>query len=75
LQVLHAFRRARGESMTTLKSRPPQIQDRAVGQPAIQVRGLRKRYGDFEAVRGVDLAVRAGEIFAFLGPPVIPGLA
>lgn len=54
--------------MTTLNSRPPQIQNRAVGQPAIQVRGLRKRYGDFEAVRGVDLAVRAGEIFAFLGP-------
>jgi ABC-type sugar transport system ATPase subunit len=45
--------------MTTLKTRPSQIQDRAVGQPAIQVRGLRKRYGDFEAVRGVDLAVRA----------------
>src|SRR5660397_163245 len=54
--------------MTTLNSRPPHIQYLAVCQPAIQVRGLRKRYGDFEAVRGVDLAVRAGEIFAFLGP-------
>jgi ABC-2 type transport system ATP-binding protein len=29
---------------------------------------LRKRYGDVEAVRGIDLTVRAGEIFAFLGP-------
>jgi ABC-2 type transport system ATP-binding protein len=35
---------------------------------AIRVRGLRKRYGDMEAVRGIDLTVRTGEIFAFLGP-------
>jgi len=34
----------------------------------ISIRGLRKRYGDFEAVRGIDLEVRAGEVFAFLGP-------
>jgi ABC-2 type transport system ATP-binding protein len=34
----------------------------------ITVRGLRKSYGPFEAVRGLDLEVRAGEIFAFLGP-------
>jgi ABC-2 type transport system ATP-binding protein len=38
------------------------------GGIAIRVRGLRKRYGDVEAVRGIDLTVRAGEIFAFLGP-------
>ena len=35
---------------------------------AIQVRGLRKSYGPVEAVRGIDLEVRSGEIFAFLGP-------
>jgi ABC-2 type transport system ATP-binding protein len=29
---------------------------------------LRKSYGDFEAVRGIDLEVQAGEVFAFLGP-------
>ena len=34
----------------------------------ISIRGLRKRYGDTEAVRGIDLEVRRGEIFAFLGP-------
>ncbi len=34
----------------------------------ISVRGLRKSYGDVEAVRGLDLEVRRGEIFAFLGP-------
>ena len=36
--------------------------------PVIQVRGLRKSYGELEAVRGIDLEVGAGEIFAFLGP-------
>ncbi len=34
----------------------------------IRARGLRKSYGAFEAVRGIDLAVRAGEAFGFLGP-------
>jgi ABC-2 type transport system ATP-binding protein len=31
------------------------------------VRGLRVRYGDFDAVRGIDLDVRPGEVFALLG--------
>lgn len=35
---------------------------------AIEVRGLRKRYGDVEAVKGIDLDVDQGEILAFLGP-------
>ncbi len=34
----------------------------------VEVRGLHKRYGSTDAVRGVDLEVRRGEIFAFLGP-------
>ncbi|HLG67873.1 MAG TPA: ABC transporter ATP-binding protein [Acidimicrobiales bacterium] len=36
--------------------------------PIIEVRGLRMRYGDFEAVRGIDLTVERGDVFAFLGP-------
>jgi ABC-2 type transport system ATP-binding protein len=35
---------------------------------AIEVRGLRKSYGDVEAVRGIDLTVGEGEVFALLGP-------
>jgi ABC-2 type transport system ATP-binding protein len=35
---------------------------------AIQVRGLRKRYGELEAVRGIDLTIDEGEVFALLGP-------
>jgi ABC-2 type transport system ATP-binding protein len=37
-------------------------------ETVIRVHGLQKRYGDHEAVRGIDLEVRRGEIFAFLGP-------
>jgi ABC-2 type transport system ATP-binding protein len=39
-----------------------------VDEAVITVRGLRKRYGAVEAVAGIDLEVRRGEIFAFLGP-------
>jgi ABC-2 type transport system ATP-binding protein len=37
-------------------------------EPVVSVRGLVKRYGSHEAVAGIDLEVRRGEIFAFLGP-------
>jgi ABC-2 type transport system ATP-binding protein len=36
--------------------------------PVVQVRGLRKTYGDFVAVDDLDLEIAAGEIFALLGP-------
>jgi ABC-2 type transport system ATP-binding protein len=39
-----------------------------VREPAISVSGLRKSYGGLEAVRGIDLSVEQGEVFAFLGP-------
>jgi ABC-2 type transport system ATP-binding protein len=35
---------------------------------AIEVHALHKRYGDFEAVRGIDVSVAAGEVFGLLGP-------
>ena len=38
------------------------------GAPAIEVRGLRKRYGEHEAVRGIDFTVGRGEVFGLLGP-------
>ncbi|HUA10458.1 MAG TPA: ABC transporter ATP-binding protein [Solirubrobacteraceae bacterium] len=42
----------------------------AASRPAdvITVRGLRKSYGAHEVVRGIDLTVSRGEVFAFLGP-------
>jgi ABC-2 type transport system ATP-binding protein len=36
--------------------------------PAVVVRGLRKRYGEVEAVGGIDLTIGRGEMFALLGP-------
>jgi ABC-2 type transport system ATP-binding protein len=36
--------------------------------PAILVRDLRKSYGSFEAVRGIDFEVAPGEVFGLLGP-------
>jgi ABC-2 type transport system ATP-binding protein len=35
---------------------------------AIEVRDLHKRYGEYEAVRGIDIEVRRGEVFGLLGP-------
>ncbi len=35
---------------------------------AIEVKALRKAYGGFEAVRGIDFAVARGEVFGLLGP-------
>ncbi|WP_344953445.1 ABC transporter ATP-binding protein [Actinomadura miaoliensis] len=39
-----------------------------MSDPLIRTRGLRVRYGRTEVLRGVDLEVRAGEVFALLGP-------
>ncbi|HYM67226.1 MAG TPA: ABC transporter ATP-binding protein, partial [Patescibacteria group bacterium] len=36
--------------------------------PAIEVSALCKRYGEYEAVRGIDIEVRRGEVFGLLGP-------
>jgi ABC-2 type transport system ATP-binding protein len=34
----------------------------------VSVRGLTKSYGDFEALKGIDFELRAGEVFGLLGP-------
>jgi len=59
--------------MNTSTAHPaPSVRDGPSAQPppgpVISVRGLVKRYRDLEAVHGIDLQVRRGEIFAFLGP-------
>jgi len=40
----------------------------ANGETAIEVRDLRKRYGDLDAVRGIEFSVARGEIYGLLGP-------
>src|SRR5205807_1316526 len=42
--------------------------DDRVSEPAIEVHGLRKSYGNTEAVRGIDFDVGRGEVFGLLGP-------
>jgi ABC-2 type transport system ATP-binding protein len=39
-----------------------------VAERVIEIRGLRKSYGDVEAVRGIDIDVERGEVFGLLGP-------
>jgi ABC-2 type transport system ATP-binding protein len=43
-------------------------QHRGRREPAVTARGLAKRFGAVEAVRGIDLEVAPGETFGFLGP-------
>ncbi len=49
-------------SGTVSETAPP------AAEPMVIARGLRKSYGDFEAVRGIDVEVVKGEAFGFLGP-------
>lgn len=53
--------------MTTERAAVAGAREPASGY-AIEIRGLRKSYDGFEAVKGIDLAVRAGEVLAILGP-------
>jgi ABC-2 type transport system ATP-binding protein len=39
-----------------------------MSEPAIAVQGLRKSYGEVEAVRGIDFEIQPGEVFGLLGP-------
>ena len=39
-----------------------------MGEPAIEVRGLRKRFGAKEAVAGIDLEIAAGSLAGLVGP-------
>ncbi|TMB47020.1 MAG: ATP-binding cassette domain-containing protein [Chloroflexi bacterium] len=44
------------------------VEERVTVKTVIEAKGLVKKYGDLEAVRGIDLEVHSGEIFGFLGP-------
>ncbi len=57
---------------TTAESERAQLASQAAPNeptaPAIHVSQLRKNYGPVEAVRGIDLEIRSGEIFGLIGP-------
>ncbi|MBP2297720.1 ribosome-associated ATPase/putative transporter RbbA [Azospirillum picis] len=46
---------------------PPRPADRDGAEPAIEARGLTRRFGDFTAVSDVSFRIGRGEIFGFLG--------
>jgi ABC-2 type transport system ATP-binding protein len=56
--AMHAGTQSRGNPMS----------DGLQQGPVISVSGLTKRYGEVEAVRGIDFEVARGETFGFLGP-------
>jgi ABC-2 type transport system ATP-binding protein len=56
------MRSAEPATESRLPTAPP------VAAAAIEVRGLVKRYGAVEAVRGISFEVRRGEVFGLLGP-------
>ena len=53
------------DSRSRLQQQPP---DASSDAPAVSLRGVRKTYGEVDAVAGVDLDVTDGEFFTLLGP-------
>ncbi len=41
---------------------------RVVSDQVIELRGVSKSFGDFQAVKSADFSIRRGEFFAMLGP-------
>jgi len=59
------------EPMSPFAATEPQriaTQQARAGQPAIEIRGLRKSFGKKEAVAGIDLAIAAGSLAGLVGP-------
>jgi ABC-2 type transport system ATP-binding protein len=58
--------------MTELHTSPDVVETPPVavtdGVPAIEITGLRKRFGRTDVLQGFDLAVRPNSVFGFLGP-------
>ncbi len=55
------------ESVDQAVLTPPETTRTEAGEMLV-LEGVRKHYGSFQAVKGIDLAVHRGEIFGFLGP-------
>jgi ABC-2 type transport system ATP-binding protein len=44
------------------------VDNRGAMTPVVELRGARKRFGEVEALQGVDLTISSGELVALLGP-------
>src|SRR5262249_60469285 len=58
----------RGPRLAGVRPHRPAGRSEALLSAALEARGLRKRFGATEALRGVDLDVAAGELVGRLGP-------
>lgn len=47
---------------------PPASGESAAATPVIEVRGLVKRFGAYDVLKGIDLSLQGGEILAIIGP-------
>ena len=45
-----------------------ELTPKTAAEPLIRIRGLHKFYGTFEALKGIDLDVRSGEVVVVIGP-------
>jgi ABC-2 type transport system ATP-binding protein len=54
--------------MTSMNTTTPGVTATRAAAPAVCLTGVTKRFGDIEAVRGIDLELGHGEVVAFLGP-------
>ncbi|MBW4521414.1 MAG: ATP-binding cassette domain-containing protein [Scytolyngbya sp. HA4215-MV1] len=54
--------------MTVVSNSTPAIAEPNFERAVVQVSGLQKRYGNLEAVKGINFAVQPGEIFGLIGP-------
>ena len=54
--------------MSTPKTTAAHRAAMAGAKPMIECRQVQKYYGDYHALRGIDLTIRAGEFFSLLGP-------
>ena len=54
--------------MTALSGQPQHVRAKAGAATIIAYRGVLKRYGDFQALGGVELEVHAGEVVCLIGP-------
>jgi ABC-2 type transport system ATP-binding protein len=54
--------------MSAASQSTPDVHRQPTAAPLVEIHGLTKSYGTFEAVKDLDLSVAPGEIFALLGP-------